>query len=165
MRGKSICLLAMALIGLPLFGDQFSIPATGCIARPATASATPNDELTKYQCYTRKALWTIWDREIMKNQTSLWFGEVKIRCTIHSDGSISNPSVVVGESTGLLKTVSINSLIASAPFKPFNDALLQEVGKSYTDDFIFTVAQQPHRPEKDWTPSGDDHPPSTSPLD
>jgi len=165
MRGKSICLIVMALVGFSAFGNQFSIPATGHIAPPTSASTTPNDELTKYQCYTRKILWITWDREIMQNQTSLWFGEVKIRCTIHSDGSVSDASVVVGESTGLLKVVSMHSLLATAPFKRFNEALLNEVGHSYTDDFIFTIAQKPHPLDRDWVPGGDSHPASSAPLD
>lgn len=165
MIAKPVLLAILAWAGLPLFGDQFSIPARGWIEVPKSASGASTDELNKYQCYTRKVLWTIWDREIMKNQTSLWFGEVKIHCTIHSDGTLSDPSIVVGESTGLLKTVSMDSLMASAPFKPFNDALVKEVGNSYVDNFIFTVAQKPHRQDKDWAPGGEDHPASSSPLD
>ena len=155
----------MALIGFPLYGNQFAIPAKGTIAPPASAATKPDDELTKYEIYTRSVVSGRWHAEIKQNETSLWFGEVKIHCTFHSDGTISDAAVVLGDSTGLLKTVCMHSLLASVPLKRFNATLFAEVGESFTDDIDFTVAQRPPRPSKDWTPINDASPASTRPLD
>ena len=141
MSAKLIGIVILMLIGSPLMADedQGKILVWMCIT---PCKGDPNDELVKYKCYTREALEPIWRRETTANQSSMWFGEVRIRCTIHSDGSLSNPTIVVGESCGLLKSVSMQTLLASVPFKPFSDTLIKETGSSYTDEFSFTVTNR-----------------------
>jgi hypothetical protein len=128
MRGKPICLFAMALIGLPLLGD------------PAPVLTTP---LETYRCYVHDTISPRWYSEMTKNdQGGLRYGKVKIRFTVHSDGSVSDLVVVVGDSAGLLKTVTMNVIRDSAPFKPFGPDLIQEMGTSYIDDYTFEVTRK-----------------------
>ena len=135
-------ILASALLsGGPLLGsDPTSIPAKGCIL-PAVNAADAGPEVVKYKSYTRAVLMPIWDREMRTNESSLWFGKVSIHCTVHSDGSLSDLALTVGETTGLMKTVCRQALLDSAPFKPFSAALLKQVGASYPDDFVFNVTR------------------------
>src|SRR5882762_2179436 len=76
-----------------------------------------------------------------KNKSGLRYSEVKLRLTLHSDGSISNPKILIGESAGLLKTVTLKVVFQSAPFKPFGDDLIKEMGPSYVDDFTFEITR------------------------
>ena len=154
MLGKPICLFAVALIGLPLLAD------------PAQDSTPPvTTPLETYRCYTNSVIAPIWLREMEANESSLNYRQVKIRCTIHSDGTVTNLKVVAGDYSGLLKTISMKVLLKAAPFRPFSDALVKEIGKSYTDVFTFSVVRKAIRPEKDWAPGGEDHPASADPLD
>ena len=124
MHVKPICFLVMALIGLPVLADQ-------------GAATTP---LCDYRCYLHDKVSQRWYGEMARNNKgALRYGTVKIRFMVHSDGTISNLSIVEGESAGLLKTVSINVLLDSAPFKPFSNDLVKEMGTDYIDDITFTV--------------------------
>lgn len=150
MIAKILPIALLALIGLPLIADDpTQIPVWMCIQ---PFKGDPNDELVKYKGYMRKALEPIWRRETTANQSSMWFGEVRIRCNIHSDGTVTNPAIIVGESCGLLKTISMHTLVTSAPFKPFSEALIKETGGSYSDDISFTVTRRQLPP-----PQAEDH--------
>ncbi len=138
MKPILLSLLLLTLAGLPAMA-QTKIPVWMCIT---PFKGDPNDDLVKYKCYTRDAMEPIWIEQSSANQSSMWFGEVRIRCTVHADGSVSNPTVVVGESCGLLKTISLHTLVATAPFKPFSDALVKETGGSYVDEISFTVTSR-----------------------
>jgi hypothetical protein len=160
MIAKPVFIIVLAWIGIAARADNSLVSACGELAPVPSFPGSANDELVKYKTYTREVLHPIWSAEMVKNQSSLWFGQVRIRCTVHSDGSVSDLSIPVGAGTGLLKTVSQKALLASAPFKPFDAALLKEVGTSYTDDFVFSVVSKPTRPDKDWAPSEQDTPPA-----
>jgi len=96
--------------------------------------------LCDYRCYLHDKVSQRWYGEMARNDKgALRYGTVKIRFMVHSDGTISNLAIMEGESAGLLKTVSINVLLDSAPFKPFNDGLVKEMGTDYIDDMTFTV--------------------------
>ncbi len=141
MLRKTLILAALLLLAnSPLFGDQFMLKAQGCIDLPVNAPGT-SAEFAAYKLYTRKVLDSHWRREMKINQTSLWFGQVTIHCIVHSDGSLSGLTVTVGDTTGLLKTVSRQSLLESAPFKPFTQTMIKEVGYTYPDDFVFHVTR------------------------
>jgi hypothetical protein len=128
MNGKLVCLSVVTLIGLPLFGD------------PAPELTTP---LETYRCYVHDTIASRWYSEMTKNDKGgLRYGKVKIRFTVHSDGSVSNFAVVVGDSSGLLKTVTLYVIQESAPFKPFGPDLIKEMGNSYVDDYTFEVTRR-----------------------
>lgn len=141
MLKKALTLAALLLLAnSPLFGDPYTIKAQGCIDLPVNAPGT-SAEFAAYKLYTREVLHSHWRREMKINESSLWFGKVCIHCIIHSDGSLSALVVTVGDSTGLLKTVSRDALLQSAPFKPFTQTMIKEVGYSYPDDFVFQVTR------------------------
>jgi hypothetical protein len=139
-----LTMAALLLAGLPLFGDA-TVPAKGCI-EPSVNSTSTNVEVVNYKRYTREVLQPIWYREMKTNESSLWFGKVSIHCTVHSDGTLSDLVVTVGESTGLMKTVSRQALLDSAPFRPFSPAMVKAAGNSYADDFVFTVTRGRYDP-------------------
>ena len=69
MRGKSICLLALALIGFPVLADP--------ILSVKLAATTP---LGDYRCYVHDKISQRWYSEMKKNDKgSLRYGTVKIR--------------------------------------------------------------------------------------
>jgi hypothetical protein len=150
---KNLALLALLLsAGLPLHADWNTIAAAGSIAPPLKMPGE-SYEVTKYKVAMRKALWSVWDREMRTNESSLWFGKVAIHCVVHSDGSLSDLTVTVGESTGLMKTVCRQSLLDSAPFKPFTDTMVSQAGSSFVDTFVFSVVKQPtgNGMNRDWS--------------
>jgi hypothetical protein len=123
----------LATVSLPLFADPGS---------DATKLAD-STALTKYRCEAHDRVMALWFSEMKKNDCGgLRYGEVKVRCRINSDGTLSDLTVVVGESAGLLKTVSINVLESAAPFKPFGDDLIKEMGRSYMDEFDFNIVRK-----------------------
>ncbi len=48
-------------------------------------------------------------------------------------------TVLQGDNFEILRDISVNSLRAPAPFKPFPPGMIKEVGDSYTDAFSFSV--------------------------
>jgi hypothetical protein len=141
MRGKPICLLALALIGFPVLADPPTLSFK-------LAASTP---LYDYRTHFCEKVSQRWYSEMAKNNKgSLRYGTVKIHFKVHSDGTISDLSILEGDSAGLLKTVSINVLLDSAPFPPFSDALVKEMGATYVDDMTFTASRPSTR---DMTPA------------
>lgn len=153
MIARLIWVAVLAWISFPLLADTF-LPLTPEI---------PNGALSKYKCSLRDTLAPIWRSEMEKNKTSLRWSLVQIRFRVNADGSISDPMVVVGESAGLNKTVSMKVLLSAAPFKPFNPDLIQEVGKSYIDQIDFTVEKESfQRRDQDLINSRKEQKPDTS---
>ncbi len=66
---------------------------------------------------------------------------VRIQFTIHKDGTLTDVRVLDGDgnTTMILRGISLEALRQPAPYKPFSDAMVKEVGDSYTDDFSFSV--------------------------
>jgi outer membrane biosynthesis protein TonB len=98
-------------------------------------------ELGKYKQYVYSVVGSYWYPAVNKSFQVLPVGMVHIQFTIHSDGTISDVVVLQGNEPNLqlLMSISKNALVANAPFKPFNDAMIKQVGDSYTDDFTFSV--------------------------
>jgi outer membrane biosynthesis protein TonB len=104
----------------------------------AAAMAT---ELGKYKQYVYSVVGSYWYPAVNKSFQVLPVGMVHIQFTIHSDGKITDIIVLQGNEPNLqlLMSISRNALIAPAPFNPFSDAMIKQVGDSYTDDFTFSV--------------------------
>jgi outer membrane biosynthesis protein TonB len=96
-------------------------------------------ELGKYKQYVYSVVGSYWYPAIDQHFGLIGVGVVHIQFTIHSDGTISDVTVLEGDNLDQLKTISKNALVAPAPFKPFSPAMIKEVGDSYTDDFSFSV--------------------------
>ena len=80
-----------------------------------------------------------WYPDINQHFGLIPVGAVHIQFTIHSDGTLSDVTILEGDNQDMLKTISQQALVKPAPFKPFSDAMIKEVGDSYTDDFTFSV--------------------------
>jgi outer membrane biosynthesis protein TonB len=96
-------------------------------------------ELGKYKQYVYSVVGSYWYPDIDKHFGLIGVGMVHIQFTIHSDGTLSDVTILEGDNLDQLKTISKNALVAPAPFKPFSPAMIKEVGDSYTDDFSFSV--------------------------
>jgi outer membrane biosynthesis protein TonB len=98
-------------------------------------------ELGKYKQYVYSVVGSYWYPAVNKSFQVLPVGMVHIQFTIHSDGTITDVTVLQGNEANLqlLLSISKNALIAPAPYKQFSDAMIKQVGDSYTDDFTFSV--------------------------
>ena len=96
-------------------------------------------ELGKYKQYVYSVVGSYWYPDINQHFGTIGVGMVHIQFTIHSDGQITDVTILEGNNLEILKGISHHALIAPAPFKPFSDAMIKEVGNSYTDDFTFSV--------------------------
>jgi outer membrane biosynthesis protein TonB len=99
-------------------------------------------ELGKYKQYIYSVVGSYWYPDINRHFGTIGVGTVHIQFTIHSDGTLSDVTVLEGDNLEMLKTISKNALVAPAPFKPFPEAMLKQVGDSYTDDFTFSIYGQ-----------------------
>jgi len=114
--------------------------AHGALGRQGNNSpAAMQTELGKYKQYVYSVVGSHWYPDINQHFGIIGVGMVHIQFTIHSDGRITDITVLEGDNLQTLRDISHNSLLAPAPFKPFNDALIKQVGDSYTDDFTFSV--------------------------
>jgi hypothetical protein len=95
-------------------------------------------ELGKYKQYLYSVVGSYWYPDIDQHFGTIGVGMVHIKFTIHSDGTISDVIMLEGDDE-ILKNISKHALVAPAPFKPFNEAMIKQVGDSYTDDFTFSI--------------------------
>ena len=98
-------------------------------------------DLGRYKAKVYRAVGARWYEKVNRQIQVLGVGTVHITYTIHADGHMeivadpdsSNPSLM------LLHTISLDSMLQSAPFDPFSESMKKQVGESYTDDFTFSV--------------------------
>jgi len=127
MIARSILIVTLAWIGFAALADQ-----------ETDSSSQTTSPLCDYRSYFHAKVSQRWYSEMVKNNKGdLRYGTVTIRFKVHSDGTISDLSIVEGDYAGLLKTVSLKVLLDSAPFKPFDQALIKEMGLTYVDDMTF----------------------------
>jgi outer membrane biosynthesis protein TonB len=105
----------------------------------ANSPAAMATELGKYKQYVHAAVGSVWYPDIDQHFGTIGVGMVHIQFTIHSDGRITDVVILEGEDLQILKDISRHALVAPAPYKAFSDAMIKEVGDSYTDDFTFSV--------------------------
>jgi outer membrane biosynthesis protein TonB len=114
----------------------------GALGRQGDNSpAAMETELGKYKQYIYSVVGSYWYPAVNKSFQVLPVGMVHIQFTIHSDGTISDVIILEGNTSNLqlLMSISKNALVQQAPFKPFSEAMVKQVGDSYTDDFTFSV--------------------------
>ena len=120
--------------------EQQPASVHGALGRSGDNSpAAMATELGKYKQYVYSVVGSHWYPDINQHFGIIPVGEVHIQFTIHSDGTLSDVTVLEGDDREILKTISMNALVAPAPYKPFSDAMIKEVGDSYTDAFTFSV--------------------------
>jgi outer membrane biosynthesis protein TonB len=120
--------------------QQLAGSVHGALGRSGDNSpAAMATELGKYKQYVYSVVGSYWYPDIDKHFGLIGVGSVHIQFTIHSDGTLSDVTILEGDNLDQLKSISKNALVAPAPFKPFSDAMKKEVGDSYTDDFSFSV--------------------------
>ena len=95
-------------------------------------------ELGKYKQYLYSVVGSYWYPDINQHFGTIGVDTVHIKFTIHSDGTMSDVIMLEGRDE-ILKTISKHALVAPAPFKPFSESMIRQVGDSYTDDFTFSV--------------------------
>lgn len=98
-------------------------------------------DLGRYKAKVYRAVGSRWYAKVNNAIQELGVGTVHITYTIYSDGHMvitADPDANNG-SMMILHSISINSMREAAPFDPFSDAMKQQVGDSYTDDFSFSI--------------------------
>jgi len=95
-------------------------------------------DLGKYKQYICAVVGSYWYPDIDKHFGTIGVGTVAIRFTIHSDGTISDVTILGGDDQ-ILRNISRNALVAPAPYKPFSESMVKEVGDSFTEDFTFSI--------------------------
>jgi outer membrane biosynthesis protein TonB len=122
--------------------QQQAASVHGALGRQGDNSpAAMATELGKYKQYVYSVVGSFWYPAVNKSFQILPVGMVHIQFTIHSDGRISDVVVLEGNEPNLqlLMAISRNALVGPAPYKQFSDAMIKQVGDSYTDDFTFSV--------------------------
>lgn len=113
---------------------------TGAIAHGgSTTPAEMGTELGKYKQYVYSVVGSYWYPDVNQHFSYLHSGVVHIQFTMHSNGQVSDVTVLDGDNLRMLKTISENAIIKPSPYKAFSDALVKAVGDKYTDDFTFTI--------------------------
>jgi hypothetical protein len=115
---------------------------TGQAGAPGDNSpAARATDLGRYKAKVYRAVGALWYNKVNSQIQVLGVGTVHITYTIYKDGTLrivadpdgGNPSLM------LLHSLSVNSMTEAAPFDHFSDAMVREVGDSYTDDFSFSI--------------------------
>jgi len=110
----------------------------------AAAMATA---LGRYKQAVYQAVGSRWYPKIDNSMQVIGVGQVHIQFTISSDGTVTTKLLDGDAATmQILRSISINSIVESAPFPPFPPEMVKELiaeqggdGTSYTDDFTFSV--------------------------
>ncbi len=96
-------------------------------------------ELGKYKQYVYNVVGSYWYPAVDQKFGTIGVGVVHIQFTIQKDGTLSDVRVLDGDNVMILRNISVDALRHPAPFNPFSEAMIKEVGDSYTDDFSFSV--------------------------
>jgi TonB family protein len=102
------------------------------------AMATPRG---KYMQQFRNIVGSYWYPAVDSQMSLISVGTVVIRFTVHSDGTISDITVLQGNDNPnfVLKNISVSALRSPAPFPPFPPEMIKDVGTSFTDEFSFGI--------------------------
>jgi hypothetical protein len=97
-------------------------------------------ELGKYKAKVYRAISSRWHPKVDAAVSLLPVGMVHIQFTIYKDGRVET-KVLEGDNASLqlLLSISQSSIIDSAPFDPFTESMVRDVGDSYTDDCTFSI--------------------------
>jgi len=125
-----------ALTGLQLQADSGTAlwPNVPQYSNDAPLRETP---LTEYKAYVRQIVGSYWCPSVERLSGALPAGRIHLRFTVHSDGTITDVDVLEGKENRLV-SLALSSVKSPAPFKPFDESLVDQVGKSYNDDLWFT---------------------------
>ena len=114
--------------------------AHGSIGRQGNNSpAAMKTALGDYKEHIYEIVGSYWYPQIDKAFGTIGVGSVRIRYTIHKDGTLSDVEVIEGDNVMILRDISLQALRSPAPFPIFSDDMIKEVGDSYTDEFSFSV--------------------------
>ncbi len=106
------------------------------------SSPTPRETaLALYKKHIQAVLEYYWSYEVKRHAADLEAGTVKLRYVIHSDGSISDITVIEGDNFEVLKQVGKDVLVSGTPYRPFTSDVIAEVGDQYTDTRTFTISR------------------------
>jgi outer membrane biosynthesis protein TonB len=120
--------------------EQIAASVHGAISGSGDNSpAAMATDLGKYKQYLYAVVGSYWYPDVKNSMSLISVGVVRIRATIHSDGRITDVTVLEGDNLEILRGISRHALVAPAPYKPFSDALIKQVGENYTDEFSFTI--------------------------
>ena len=110
----------------------------GMSGAPSVASTAT--ELGKYKAMVYRAVGSRWYQKVNNQLQVMPVGMVRVQYTIYSNGLVETKVLDGGNgSMQVLLSISVLSIREAAPFPAFTDAMRQQVGDSFTDDFSFSV--------------------------
>ena len=96
-------------------------------------------ELGRYKSKIYRAIGSRWYLNVDIAKTDLSIGTVRIKFFIQSNGVVSNVEVLEDSGSQMLHTISLKSILDSAPFEPFSESLKQQLGNGYDEEFTFSI--------------------------
>jgi outer membrane biosynthesis protein TonB len=96
-------------------------------------------ELGRYKSKIYRAIGSRWYLNVDIAKTDLSIGTVRIKFFIQSNGVVNNLEVVENTGSQMLHTISLKAILDSAPFEPFSEAMKQQLGDGYSEEFTFSI--------------------------
>ncbi|PTY03599.1 hypothetical protein DB346_06945 [Verrucomicrobia bacterium LW23] len=97
-------------------------------------------DLGRYKAKLYRTVGYRWRLAVAQRESLISISSVRIRFYVRANGVMENVRVVEksGNAT-MLELASLEAMMKSMPFEPFSDALRQQLGDGFEDDFTFTI--------------------------
>jgi outer membrane biosynthesis protein TonB len=101
-------------------------------------------ELGRYKQKMYRAVGSRWQLDVARSLSFLAIGSVRIKFFVRANGVIENIRIADdsgsnNNSTEMLKTISLDAIVKSAPFEPFSETMKQQLGSGYDEEFTFSI--------------------------
>lgn len=101
-------------------------------------------ELGRYKQKMYRAVGSRWYLKVQSSMSFLAIGTVRVKFFVRANGVLENVRIVddsgaSNSSTEMLRTISQQSVVESAPFEPFSETMKQQLGAGYEEEFTFSI--------------------------
>lgn len=101
-------------------------------------------ELGRYKQKMYRAVGSRWYLKVQSSMSFLAIGTVRVKFFVRANGVLENLRVVddsgaTNSSTEMLRTISQQAVVESAPFEPFSESMKQQLGSGYEEEFTFSI--------------------------
>lgn len=101
-------------------------------------------ELGRYKQKMYRAVGSRWYLKVQSSMSFLAIGTVRVKFYVRANGVLENVRIAEdsgagNSSTEMLRTISLQSVVESAPFEPFSETMKQQLGAGYDEEFTFSI--------------------------
>lgn len=101
-------------------------------------------ELGRYKQKMYRAVGSRWYLKVQSSMSFLAIGTVRVKFFVRANGVLENVRIAEdsgasNNSTEMLRTISQQSVVESAPFEPFSETMKQQLGAGYDEEFTFSI--------------------------